>query len=243
MRRDCFVEIEMIKKYIPNTITCLNLFSGSVACVYALRFDNLTAAFWLITAAAVFDFLDGFAARGLKAYSPIGADLDSLADVVSFGLAPATMIFSCIDTITNNSIIAYAAFLLPVFAALRLAKFNIDTRQTTSFLGLPVPASALFWASILPVIAPYCQTLPWLSTVVIFSMMLAFCGLMVSEIPMFSLKFKNFTWKDNQKPFLLIAISILYILVFAILGKLLLSFSFIILTYIILSVYNRPKTA
>ena len=232
----------MIKKHIPNTISCLNLCSGCLACVYALRFDNLTLAFWLIVAASVFDFVDGLAARGLKAYSPIGADLDSLADLVSFGLAPATMIFSCIDTITNGSFVAYTAFLLPVFAAIRLAKFNIDTRQTTSFLGLPVPASALFWASLIPVIGPYSQTLPWLSTIVIFSMMLTFCGLMVSEIPMFSLKFKNFTWKDNRKPFLLIAISVLYIVIFVLLEKILLVPSFIILSYIILSVYNRPKT-
>ncbi|GHT76338.1 CDP-diacylglycerol--serine O-phosphatidyltransferase [Bacteroidia bacterium] len=231
----------MIKQSIPNTITCLNLFSGSLACVFALRYDNLTVAFWLILAAAIFDFFDGFAARGLKAFSPLGADLDSLADVISFGLAPGAMIYSYLNVITHENPVAFAGFLLPVFAALRLAKFNIDTRQTTSFLGLPVPASALFWASLIPVIRPYSEANPILCSVVILVLVLAFCGLMVSEIPMFSLKFKNFTWKDNQPPFLLIGISAAYILIFAAIGKLLLSVSFIILTYILMSVLVKPE--
>ncbi|MDR0546407.1 MAG: CDP-diacylglycerol--serine O-phosphatidyltransferase [Dysgonamonadaceae bacterium] len=228
-------------KLIPNTITCLNLFSGCLACVMALRFDNFTAAFWLIVAAAVFDFCDGFAARGLKAFSPIGADLDSLADVIGFGLAPGAMIYSYLNAILNGNPLAFAGFILPVFAALRLAKFNVDTRQTTSFLGLPVPASALFWASLIPVIRPYSEAFPVLCSVVILVLMLAFCGLMVSEIPMFSLKFKNFRWKDNQKPFLLITISAAYILIFAGIGKILLSLSFIILTYILMSVIVKPE--
>ncbi|MDR1683759.1 MAG: CDP-diacylglycerol--serine O-phosphatidyltransferase [Candidatus Symbiothrix sp.] len=232
----------MLKKYIPNTITCLNLFSGCLACVMVLRFDQLSGAFYFIILAAIFDFCDGLAARYLKAYSNIGAELDSLADVVSFGVAPGTMIYSYLDAITNGNPIAFIGFLLPVFGALRLAKFNIDTRQTTSFLGLPIPASALFWASLLPVIQPYSEANPIICTMVVSILLLAFGGLMVSEIPMFSLKFKNLRWKDNQYPFILIILSAVYIVFFAIAGKIILSISFIILTYILMSILQKSKT-
>ncbi|KAA6301891.1 MAG: CDP-diacylglycerol---serine O-phosphatidyltransferase [Candidatus Ordinivivax streblomastigis] len=222
-------------KYIPNTITCLNLLSGCMACVMALRFDNYTGAFLFIILAAIFDFLDGFAARLLKAYSNIGAELDSLADVISFGLAPGTIVYSYLIKITEDSPFALAGFLLPVFAALRLAKFNVDTRQTTSFLGLPVPSSALFWAALIPTIYPYSQQMPILCTLAVVVLVLAFCGLMVSEIPMFSLKFKSFAWKGNQKPYMLIGISTACIVLFFLLGLPMLSVSLIILIYILMS--------
>ena len=143
----------VIKNNIPNTVTCLNLFSGCIACVMAFeaRYD---LALLFIILSAVFDFFDGMLARVLNAHSIIGKDLDSLADDVSFGVAPSLIVFSLLKEMyypASMEFIApylpYAAFLISVFSALRLAKFNNDTRQTSSFIGLPVPANALFWGS------------------------------------------------------------------------------------------------
>ena len=226
-------------KQIPNLITCLNLLAGSFACVMALKFNNYTGAFIFIAMASVFDFLDGLAARLLKAYSNIGAELDSLADVVSFGLAPGCIVYSYFASYTNIAGFPLLAFLLPVFAALRLAKFNVDKRQTTSFLGLPVPASGLFWASFIPSIHPIAALFSisnYVLLTIVVVLLIAFCVLMVSELPMFSLKFKNLKWADNQWPFLLIGISAIILIVFYALGMVLLGVSAIILTYIILSV-------
>jgi CDP-diacylglycerol--serine O-phosphatidyltransferase len=138
----------MIKKHIPNFITTLNLFSGCVA-VYLAFEGNYQGAFVAILLSAVFDFFDGFAARLLKAYSPMGKELDSLADVVSFGVAPGAMVFSLLATAGMNEWLPFIGFLIPVFSGLRLAKFNIDDRQTSSFIGLPVPANAIFWAGLI----------------------------------------------------------------------------------------------
>ncbi|MDR1698827.1 MAG: CDP-diacylglycerol--serine O-phosphatidyltransferase, partial [Prevotellaceae bacterium] len=135
-----------IIKQIPNTITCLNLLAGCMACVVAFYGEYGLAAY-VIALAAVFDFADGFAARFLNAYSPLGKELDSLADMVSFGLAPAIMLFSFLAQ--HDFLLALVAFLLTIFSALRLAKFNIDKRQTDSFIGLPTPANAFFWAFLL----------------------------------------------------------------------------------------------
>jgi len=223
-------------KHIPNLITCLNLLAGCFACVMALKFNNYTGAFIFIAMAAVFDFLDGLSARLLKAYSDIGIQLDSLADVISFGLAPGCIVYSYFASYTYIGGFPLLAFLLPVFSAVRLAKFNVDGRQTTSFLGLPVPASGLFWSSFIPSIhwiaAPF--SIYGLLTMVSI-LLIAFCVLMVSELPMFSLKFKNLKWKDNQWSFLLIGISVVIMAVFAALGIALLGVSVIILVYLALS--------
>ena len=129
-----------IKKSIPNTITCCSLLSGCVAVLLALRGDLQWAAYWVM-AAAVFDFCDGLAARTLQAFSPIGKDLDSLSDMVSFGVAPGMIVFRLLEeacqTEPTMGFVPYLAFVIPVFSALRLAKFNIDERQTTSFIGMP----------------------------------------------------------------------------------------------------------
>ena len=231
-------------KQVPNLITCLNLLAGSFACVMALKFNNYTGAFIFIAMAAVFDFLDGLAARLLKAYSRIGAELDSLADVISFGLAPGCIVYSYLASYTNPAGFPLLAFLLPVFSALRLAKFNVDDRQTTSFLGLPVPASGLFWASFIP-------SIPWIAApfsndvllTILIVLIIVFCVLMVSELPMFSLKFKNLKWADNRWPFLLIGISVVLITVFSALGMALLGVSAIILTYIVLSLIKYLSSA
>ena len=141
-----------ITKNIPNSITCLNLLSGCFACLFAYKGEYDIVAL-CIGLSALFDFLDGMAARLLHAYSPMGKELDSLADLISFGLAPGFMAmhFMLYDSVFHGINASYqiwcalSALLIPVFSALRLAKFNIDARQTTSFIGLPVPANALFW--------------------------------------------------------------------------------------------------
>src|SRR5574344_855603 len=139
------------KKHIPNSITCCNLISGCIATTYAFSGNPKMALLWIIVG-AVFDFFDGMSARLLHVSSPIGKELDSLADDITFGLAPASIAFMlladfpfCLDGV--GRLLPYTAFLIAAFSALRLAKFNLDTRQTTSFIGLPTPANALFWAS------------------------------------------------------------------------------------------------
>ena len=144
-----------ITRHIPNTVTCLNLFSGCIASVMAFE-AKYELAIGFIILSAVFDFFDGMLARLLDAKSPIGKDLDSLADDISFGIAPALMVFSLFKEVHYPEMLVgikdfmpYTAFLIAVFSALRLAKFNIDTRQTSSFIGLPVPANALFWGALI----------------------------------------------------------------------------------------------
>ncbi|NDV45911.1 CDP-diacylglycerol--serine O-phosphatidyltransferase [Paludibacter sp. 221] len=186
-------------KHIPNFITSLNLFVGCIA-VYLGFQGNYGWAFFFILLAAVFDFLDGFAARLLKAYSAIGKELDSLADVVSFGLAPGAMAFSVLQQTELHYILPFAAFLIPVFSALRLAKFNVDERQTTSFLGLPVPANAIFWGGAIYTFYDFFVFQPW----VLCALILLFCALLVSEIPMFSLKMSGFSWKKYKTQYIFI---------------------------------------
>jgi len=228
-----------MKKHIPNTITCLNLFSGCIACVMALN-GNYLWAFIFIIVASVFDFFDGFAARLLKAYSNIGKELDSLADVVSFGVAPGMIIYVFLRDVLANACpassliyISLLAFLIPVFSALRLAKFNVDDRQTSSFIGLPVPANALFWGS-------FIYLLSWLNipplygvTGVIFCVF-HFSYLMISEIPMFSLKFNNYRWKGNEMRYILIITAIALFVVFNLSG-----ISVIIIAYMLMSLFRK----
>ena len=183
----------MIKKHIPNFITCLNLFSGCVAIYFAFK-GNYQTAFIAILIAGLFDFLDGFAARMLHAYSPMGKELDSLADVISFGMAPGAIVFSLLSGAAVCELLPFVAFLIPVFSGLRLAKFNIDERQTSSFIGLPVPANAIFWAGIVYSFPVFLLGNLWILLILI----VLFSYFLISEIPMFSLKFKNIAWKNNQ---------------------------------------------
>lgn len=206
-----------MKKHIPNFITCLNLFSGCMACLAAIESQFLQAFLWIILA-AVFDFLDGMAARALKAYSPMGKELDSLADMVSFGIAPGFIVFFALRPLiaflplSEYIPYAYAAFLIPVFSALRLAKFNIDERQTDSFIGMPTPANTLFWASAIVGTYPYAAEHPVGYATAVLLLVVIFSLLLVSEIPMFSLKVKNLSWKDNQIRYILIACALCLIL-------------------------------
>ena len=176
----------MIKKHVPNFITCLNLFSGALAVYFAFQ-ANYELVLILVLLAAVFDFLDGFAARLLKAYSPMGKELDSLADVISFGLAPGAVAFSMLQASELPQWLAFAGFIIPVFSALRLAKFNIDERQSSSFIGMPTPANAIFWIGLGYSYHENLAQQPYFVLGFIALMSL----LLVSELPMFSLKFKN----------------------------------------------------
>ena len=218
----------MLKKYIPNFITTLNLFSGCVAVYLAFK-GNYQGAFIAILLSAVFDFLDGFAARLLKAYSSMGKELDSLADMISFGLAPGAMVFSLLSIAGINEWLPFLGFLIPVFSGLRLAKFNIDDRQTSTFIGLPVPANAIFWAGLILSFSDFLKT-----SLFIFVFLIAlFCYFLVSEIPMFSLKFKNVKWKENQLQFIFLLVCLVLIALLQ-----LNAFAPIIAWYIILAVFG-----
>lgn len=230
-----------ITRHIPNALTCLNLFSGCIACVMAFRLDYQSALLFIILS-ATFDFFDGMSARALKAYSNIGKDLDSLADDISFGVAPALILFSLLGEYTfpaeqaSVSVwIPYCAFLIAVFSALRLAKFNNDTRQTSSFIGLPVPANALFWASL----AAGGHDFLLSNANYAFGLIVLIClfsWLLVSEIPMFSLKFKSLTWRENKVSFIFLLICIPLLLLFRISG-----FAAVILWYILLSLLTGKR--
>ena len=227
-----------IRKHIPNTITCMSLVSGCIATVMALQGNLLWAAIWIIIA-AVFDFMDGFAARLLKAYSPMGKELDSLSDMVSFGVAPGMIVFWMLSQAglplgEIGLYIPYLAFVIPAFSGLRLAKFNIDERQTTSFIGMPVPAHALFWASAGYSLAPLAQVKPVLFIVVTLVVALATSLLLVSEIPMFSLKIKSVAWKGNERRYILVGCAVLFVALFGMLG-----IAGTILLYILLSIFNK----
>ena len=200
-----------LTKYLPDTITCLNLISGSVAIIFAFR-DDFDMALAMIVLAAVFDFLDGLAARLFHAYSDMGKELDSLADTVSFGLAPSLILYNWLAGFTSgiHPYVCYIPLLIAAFSALRLAKFNLDTRQSESFLGLPVPASALFAASLATFAGHYEHIANTLlaNNWVIPAVSLILCALLVSELPMFSMKLKTLKWKDNAQRFTFLCIII-----------------------------------
>lgn len=231
----------LITKHIPNTLTSMNLFSGCLAIIAAYE-GNFQLASLFIVAGAVFDFFDGMSARLLKAYSPLGKELDSLADMVTFGVAPSMMIFSLLrgglcellpDGIAH--ILPYTAFLIAVFSALRLAKFNIDERQTTSFIGLPTPANALFWIGIcLGVSTGVAGFIA--NTWVIEALVLIFSYLLVAEIPMFSFKFKDISFKNNRIRYIFLILAVPMLIVLGITG-----ISAVIGLYIVMSLIANSK--
>ncbi|MDR0973644.1 MAG: CDP-diacylglycerol--serine O-phosphatidyltransferase [Prevotellaceae bacterium] len=192
-----------IIRQLPNTCTCLNLFSGCIATIMAYdRAYEAALAFMLLS--AFFDFCDGMLARMLHAYSPLGKELDSLADDVSFGVAPAMVVFSLLHEVAYPAYLAnlqtyipYLAFTIAVFSALRLAKFNTDERQSSSFIGLPTPANAVFWGAS-AVGAHHIFVSPSFNALYLLAMIILSAWLLVAEIPMFSLKFKTFSWKENR---------------------------------------------
>ena len=197
-------------KHIPNAMTCGNLLCGCIGLVMALR-GHLDTASWLIGLAAILDFGDGFVARMVNVSGPFGKELDSLADVVTFGVLPATIVFQ-LCWFQQLGPISYGAFLIAVLSALRLANFNIDTRQSESFIGLPVPANAMMIAAF-PLMGRYQPQFDaiWQNDIAL-GMMVAFSFLLVSEIPLFALKFKSFAWADNKIKYIFLGVSALLLL-------------------------------
>lgn len=242
-----------IKNYIPNFITLLNLFCGCLAIVAAFKYD-LTIAAILVFAGGFFDYFDGTAARLLNAKSDIGKELDSLADVVTFGVVPSIIVFQLLNQNISDFpffekyyFLTYFPFLIALFSAIRLAKFNIDDRQTVSFLGLPTPANAIFWASAPLIIYLNKNSMNWgfdifttylagffQNPYFLIVMTLVMSILLIVEIPLFSLKFKDFKIKNNVFRFIFLILSIL-LLIFLNVSSL----PLIILLYILLSIIQQ----
>lgn len=230
-----------ITRHIPNTVTCCNLICGCIASVMAFQARYDMAIIFIIIG-AVFDFFDGMLARLFKVSGPLGKELDSLADDITFGFAPSVIIFSLFKEVhypeflqSIADFIPYTAFLISAFSALRLGKFNIDPRQSTSFIGMPTPANALFWGSLVVgghdfLVSESFNALYLLALVILMSYLL------IAEIPMFSLKFKNLTWKDNKVSYIFLLVCIPLLIIFRISG-----FAAIILWYILLSLITRKK--
>ena len=231
-----------MKKHIPNTLTCCNLISGCIATYWAFN-ANYELALLFVVIGAVFDFFDGFAARLLHISSNIGKELDSLADDITFGFAPSAVIFSMLRSLStpqvplfNSPLVAevlpYVAFVMAAFSALRLAKFNLDERQTTSFIGMPTPANALFWTSLSVAIQFNTEHIPANAyAIMLIAGTFIASWLLVAEIPMFALKFKSYGLKGNELRYGFILVSILLLILLGITA-----FSAIIILYVLTSV-------
>jgi len=207
-----------VKKHLPNAITCANLFSGCVGIVFAFS-DNLIFASYCIFLAAIFDFFDGFASRVLQSFSGIGKDLDSLADMVSFGILPSAityMLFLQSPQIYKiGDYLSFISFSIAVFSALRLAKFNTDTRQADIFIGLPTPANAILIASLPLIIQQYDMFDKYiLNQYTLTALVIVMCALLVAELPLMSLKFKKRDYNRNIYRYLLLLFAAILILFF-----------------------------
>lgn len=230
-----------ITRQIPNAVTCCNLFSGCIASAMAFS-GNYNLAIAFIIAGAVFDFFDGMLARLLKVSGPLGKELDSLADDITFGFAPSAIVFSLFKEthypdflLPIASYMPYTAFLIAVFSALRLGKFNIDPRQSSSFIGMPTPANALFWGSLAAGGHSFLTSASF-NAVYLFVMVVAMSLLLVAELPMFSLKFKSLSWKQNRVSYLFLIVCVPLLLVFKASG-----FAAIVIWYILLSLLTNRK--
>lgn len=215
-----------MKKEIPNLLTLGNLLSGCLA-LWQIAEGNPRNVLFLTAAGMLFDFLDGGVARALRVSSPLGKELDSLADLVSFGVVPGFLVFFSVPEAGSW---AHVAWLLPLFSAYRLAQFNIDTKQTEHFLGLPTPANAAFWIA-----------LPWLPTAPPAYWTLLFTALMsvllVVRVPLFSFKFKHFGWSGNEVRYLFLLAAGIGLAVWQVLAL-----PPIVLSYILVSLALPPKT-
>lgn len=230
-----------ITRHIPNTVTCCNLLSGCIAVVMAFQ-SNYKAAILFIILGAVFDFFDGMLARLLGVSGPLGKELDSLADDITFGLAPSVIVFSLFKEVhypefleSIADYLPYTAFIIAAFSALRLGKFNIDPRQSSTFIGLPTPANALFWGSLVMGGHSF-LTSESFNAIYLLLLVLLMSYLLIAELPMFSLKFKNLSWRDNKVSYLFLLVCIPLLLFLGISG-----FAAIILWYILLSVITKKK--
>ena len=234
--------LKIIKSNIPNTITCMSLVCGCVACIMSFNYNVMSGglygyqwAFIFIGIAALFDFCDGAAARLLHAYSNLGKELDSLSDLVSFGVAPGMLIYNTISAFSDCHWVAYIAILIPVMGELRLARFNIDDRQTTSFLGMPIPANAIFWIGFTAWIHRY----GYLGDIVMAVLIVVMSLLMVmTRMKMFSLKFKNFDIRENLRRYIIIIAAIFFVVMYGIAGL-----AYAILFYVVLSFVRTKYSA
>ena len=226
-----------MKRHIPNTITCCNLISGCSATWYAFQGDFSMALLFIIIG-AVFDFFDGMVARLLHVSSPIGKELDSLADDITFGFAPSAIVFEYLRS--DTELLPFVIFVMAAFSALRLAKFNLDERQALGFIGLPTPANALFWGSLIAGAGDWMKSAPFIGpnlSLVILAGVFISCYLLIAEIPMFALKFKTWGWKGNEIKYIFILSCIPLLLLLGVSG-----FAAIIAWYVILSVAtNKTK--
>ncbi|MEM6317058.1 MAG: CDP-alcohol phosphatidyltransferase family protein [Bacteroidota bacterium] len=248
-KNDTFATSEM-KKNIPNIITAINLFCGCCALV-SIFYGRFFSAFLFLFVGALADYLDGFVARSLKVKSELGKQLDSLADMVSFGVVPGAIVYMLlVRGMTKNfegfpqylMLAGMPAFLITVFAAVRLAKFNIDTRQSEDFIGLNTPACTIFTIGLMLMYHYNSYGLrslvinPWLlyATIPILSYLL------IAELPMFSFKFKNFAWKGNELRFIFLLLSIAFLLLFKEVA-----FSLIVMLYVLMGIIGilRSNTA
>jgi len=220
-----------MKRHIPNAITCANLFSGCIGIVFAFKGDLQTAAYFVILS-GIFDFFDGMVARALNVKSAIGKDLDSLADMVSFGFLPGVIMFQLLKgSDYPSAYLPYLGFIITVFSALRLAKFNNDARQTEDFIGLNTPMNTLFICSLPFIAKDYPEVIG--STILLISTVAISSYLLISEIKIFSLKFSNLSWAKNKIKFIFLILSALLIgfLQFA-------AIPFVLILYIALSVLH-----
>ena len=232
--------MNVIVKNIPNTITCLNLAAGVMAIICASAGDatlwGMAAYNWayvFVGIAAVADFLDGFAARLLHAYSDLGKELDSLCDLVSFGVAPAMIMYNCLDAMSTAEWVKWLVLLIPVCGAL-LARSNIDTRQTTSFIGLPIPANAIFWIGYSALCYGGAEFLTqwWMAALAI----VLESWLMVSPLRLFSLKFKTWGWKGNMWRWMLVVTAVVLVFCMGVPGLM-----WLIVAYVLYGVFDNAK--
>lgn len=234
--------LDKIKSNIPNTITCLSLVCGCMAIIVSFGYDTALIgslkgyelAFILIGIAAVCDFCDGAAARALHAYSTLGKELDSLSDLVSFGVAPGMLVFNTMSLYGEAAWPAFIALFIPVMGELRLARFNIDDRQTTSFLGLPIPANAIFWIGYSALCYGGAEFLTqwWMAALAI----VLESWLMVSPLRLFSLKFKTWGWKGNMWRWMLVVTAVVLVFCMGVPGLM-----WLIVAYVLYGVFDNAK--
>lgn len=219
------------------------MLSGALACVMSFKYSESLGglkgyewAFILIGAAAIFDFCDGAAARLLKAYSAVGKELDSLSDLISFGLAPALLMYNTIGHYnpTTDGICFWglAALYIVVNGGLRLARFNVDDKQSTSFIGLPIPANAIFWIGAIA----WMHSHTYIGNIGICCVIFVMSSLMTSRMEMFSLKFKNFDWRENFRRYVILAAAVLFVVTEGLSGL-----AWTIVLYILISAVARKK--
>lgn len=237
---------------VPNTLTLCNLVSGCLACICAFSFDSDIQALgglngrqlaWILVGmAAVFDFFDGAAARWLHAPSPLGKELDSLADLVSFGVAPSMLLYNILSVWTGSWWIPFVALFIPAMGALRLAKFNLDDSQATEFKGLPIPANAIFWigatAWMQSHAGEWMHAYVYWGNLIVSAVIIIVALLMVSDMRMFSLKLKNFRIGDNLLRYILIVAAVAFVAIFGVEG-----FAYTIILYFLLSAFALTRIA